>query len=171
MSLRKALYLLLCLSVYAICLWVLFSCKKTDSYSLVSKDDYMGYLHYKTSDFYEKYDADSILLKDISFVFDMGASIDLTSINYEFMIIRQGVIYRGPFEKNITVKNVPFIMDNNLTRINTISFALLDHTICTSTINIILALKITVSFRLLVPRLFGNFRIYIGSLLSTKNRK
>ena len=41
MSLRKALYLLLCLSVYAICLWVLFSCKKTDSYSLVSKDDYM----------------------------------------------------------------------------------------------------------------------------------
>ena len=105
MSLRKALYLLLCLSVYAICLWVLFSCKKTDSYSLVSKDDYMGYLHYKTSDFYEKYDADSILLKDISFVFDMGVSIDLTSINY-----------------------VPFIMDNNLTRINTISFALLDHT-------------------------------------------
>lgn len=128
MSLRKALYLLLCLSVYAICLLVLFSCKKTDSYSFVSKDDYMGYLHYKTSDFYEKYDADSILLKDISFVFDMGASIDLTSINYEFMIIRQGVIYRGPFEKNITVKNVPFIMDNNLTRINTISFALLDHT-------------------------------------------
>ena len=44
------------------------------------------------------------------------------------MIIRQGVIYRGPFEENITVKNVPFIMDNNLTRINTISFALLDHT-------------------------------------------
>ena len=30
--------------------------------------------------------------------------------------------------KNITVQNVPFIMDNNLTRINTISFALLDHT-------------------------------------------
>lgn len=44
------------------------------------------------------------------------------------MIIRQGVIYRGPFEKNITVKNVPFIMDHNLTRINTLSFALLDHT-------------------------------------------
>ena len=44
------------------------------------------------------------------------------------MIIRQGVIYRGPFEENIAVKNVPFIMDNNLTRINTISFALLDHT-------------------------------------------
>lgn len=128
MSLRKALYLLLYLFVYAICLWGLFSCKKTDSYSFVSKDDYMGYLHYKTSDFYEKYDADSILLKDILFVFDMGAPIDLTSINYEFMIIRQGVIYRGPFEKNITVKNVPFIMDNNLTRINTISFALLDHT-------------------------------------------
>lgn len=128
MSLRKALYLLLCLFVYAICLRGLFSCKKTDSYSFVSKDDYMGYLHYKTSDFYEKYDADSILLKDILFVFDMGAPIDLTSINYEFMIIRQGVIYRGPFEKNITVKNVPFIMDNNLTRINTISFALLDHT-------------------------------------------
>ena len=33
------------------------------------------------------------------------------------MIIRQGVIYRGPFEENIAVKNV-----------NTISFALLDHT-------------------------------------------
>lgn len=44
------------------------------------------------------------------------------------MIIRQGVIYKGQFKKNITVKNVPFIMDNNLTRINTISFALLDHT-------------------------------------------
>ena len=128
MSLRKVLYMLLCLSVYAICLWVLLPCKKPDSYSLVSKDDYMSYLHYETSDFYEKYDADSILIKDISFVFDMDASIDLTSINYEFMIIRQGVIYRGPFEKNITVKNVSFIMDNNLTRINTISFVLLDHT-------------------------------------------
>ena len=128
MSLRKALYLLLCLSVYVISLLAFFPKKKANDYSLVSKDDYMGYLYYKTSDFYEKYDADSILLKDISFVFDMGASIDLTSINYEFMIIRQGVIYRGPFEENITVKNVPFIMDNNLTRINTISFALLDHT-------------------------------------------
>ena len=128
MSLRKALYLLLCLSVYAICLWVLFSCKKTDSYSLVSKDDYMGYLHYKTSDFYETYDADSILLKDISFVFEMEVPMDLASISYDFMIIRQGVIYKGPFQKTITVKDVSFIMDNNLTRVNTIAFALLDHT-------------------------------------------
>lgn len=91
------------------------------------------------------------------------------------MIIRQGVIYRGPFEENITVKNVPFIMDNNLTRINTISFALLDHTnkqvytwykknliICTSTINIILDLKMMESFRLPVLCLLGNFRIYIS---------
>lgn len=92
MSLRKALYLLLCLSVYVISLLAFFPNKKANDYSLVSKDDYMGYLYYKTSDFYEKYDADSILLKDISFVFDMGVSIDLTSINYEFMIIRQGVI-------------------------------------------------------------------------------
>ena len=128
MSLRKIIYLLLCLSVYVISLLVFLPNKKPNNYSVVSKDDYMGYLHYKTSDFCEKYDADSILVKDISFVFDMDASIDLRSINYEFMIIRQGVIYRGPFEKNITVKNVPFIMDNNLTRINTLSFALLDHT-------------------------------------------
>lgn len=175
MSLRKALYLLLCLSVYVISLLAFFPKKKANDYSLVSKDDYMGYLYYKTSDFYEKYDADSILLKDISFVFDMGVSIDLTSINYEFMIIRQGVIYRGPFEENITVKNVPFIMDNNLTRINTISFALLDHTnkqvytwykknliICTSTTNIILDLKMMESFRLPVLCLLGNFRIYIS---------
>lgn len=175
MPLRKIIYLLLCLSVYVISLLAFFPNKKANDYSLVSKDDYMGYLYYKTSDFYEKYGADSILLKDISFVFDMGASIDLTSINYEFMIIRQGVIYRGPFEENITVKNVPFIMDNNLTRINTISFALLDHTnkqvytwykknliICTSTINIILDLKMMESFRLPVLCLLGNFRIYIS---------
>lgn len=87
-----------------------------------------GYLDYKTSGYSENYDADSILMKDISFVFDMKAQIDMSSISYDFMIIRGGVIYKGPFKKNITVKNVPFIMDNNLTRINTISFALLDHT-------------------------------------------
>lgn len=128
MSPPKTLYVLLCLWVYAISLLVLYPNKRSNNDSLVSKADYMGYLHYETSDFYETYDADSILIKDISFIFDMDASIDLTSINYEFMIVRHGVIYRGPFEENITVKNVSFIMDNNLTRIHTISFALLDHT-------------------------------------------
>lgn len=171
MSLRKALYLLLCLSVYVISLFAFFPNKKANDYSLVSKDDYMGYLYYKTSDFYEKYDADSILLKDISFVFDMGVSIDLTSINYEFMIIRQGVIYRGPFEENITVKNVPFIMDNNLTRTYLLLYWIIPTSkyilgikknliICISTINIILDLKMMESFRLPVLCLLGNFRIY-----------
>lgn len=127
MLLRKILYALLCLSVYIICLLVFFPSKKPQ-YPFISKEDYMGYLHYETSDFYEKYNAKTVLTKDISFTFDMKAPIDLASISYDFMIIRQGVIYKGQFKKNITVKNVPFIMDNNLTRINTISFALLDHT-------------------------------------------
>lgn len=127
MSSRKILYALLCLSIYAICLLVFFPSEKPQ-YPFVSKEDYTGYLDYKTSGYSENYDADSILMKDISFVFDMKAPIDMSSISYDFMIIRGGVIYKGPFKKNITVKNVPFIMDNNLTRINTISFALLDHT-------------------------------------------
>ena len=67
-------------------------------------------------------------------------------------------------------------MDNNLTRINTISFALLDHTnkqVYTwykkESYNLykhdkyyILDLKMTVSFRLPVLRLLCNFRIYIS---------
>lgn len=125
--LRRFLYVLLCLTVYVICLWVFFPHKQSPC-NLLSKDDYMGYLHYETSDFYEKYDAKSILIKDISFNFDMEVPIDFTSISYDFMIIRQGVIYKGPFKENITVKDVPFIMDNNLTRANTVAFILLDHT-------------------------------------------
>lgn len=125
--LRRFLYVLLCLTVYVICLWVFFPHKQSPC-NLLSKDDYMDYLHYETSDFYEKYNAKSILIKDISFNFDIEVPIDFTSISYDFMIIRQGVIYKGPFKENITVKDVPFIMDNNLTRANTVAFILLDHT-------------------------------------------
>lgn len=126
MSWHKYIYALLGLSVL-ICLLVFFPRQKPQ-YPFVSKEDYWGYLHYETTDFSKKYNADSVLVKDISFVFEMEAPIDLASISYDFMIIRQGVIYKGPFQKNIIVPHVSFIMDNNLTRINTISFALLDHT-------------------------------------------
>ena len=127
MSWRKYIYVLLGLSVYVICLLVFFPHQKPQ-YHLISKDDYWGYLHYETADFQKNYKADSILVKDISFVFEMEVPMDLASISYDYMIIRQGVIYKGPFQKTITVKDVSFIMDNNLTRVNTIAFALLDHT-------------------------------------------
>lgn len=170
--LRRFLYVLLCLTVYVICLWVFFPHKQSPC-NLLSKDDYMGYLHYETSDFYEKYDAKSILIKDISFNFDMEVPIDFTSISYDFMIIRQGVIYKGPFKENITVKDVPFIMDNNLTRANTVAFILLDHTnkqvyningIMTTLISYIkktnttLLFKRTENFCLAIPRSSDGFR-------------
>ena len=56
----------------------------------------------------------------------MKVPIDLSAIKYDFMIIRQGVIYIGPFEKNIIIKNVSFCMDDNLSRVNTLAFVIID---------------------------------------------
>lgn len=109
------------------CLLVCFSCKKTNN-TLVSSSEYLGYVNYDTTDWCKKCNAKSILTKDMLFTFKMKVPIDLSSISYDFMIIRQGVIYKGPFEKNIKVKNVSFCMDDNLSKVNTLAFVLLDHT-------------------------------------------
>ena len=109
------------------CLFVCFSCKKTNN-TLVSSSEYLGYVNYDTTDLCKKCNAKSILTKDMLFTFKMKVPIDLSSISYDFMIIRQGVIYKGPFEKNIKVKNVSFCMDDNLSKVNTLAFVILDHT-------------------------------------------
>ena len=54
--------------------------------------------------------------------------MDLSSIDYEFLIIRQGVIYKGPFENDIKINKLTFCMDDNLSKVNTLAFVLLDHT-------------------------------------------
>lgn len=109
------------------CLLVCFSCHK-DNNTLISKDEYLDYVNYDTTDWCKKCNAQSVMIKDMLFHFDMNVPIDLSSIKYDFMIIRQGVIYIGPFEKNITIKNLSFCMDDNLSKVNTLAFVILDHT-------------------------------------------
>lgn len=105
------------------------SCKRNSlSYTFISKDEYYGYVNYDTTDWCEKCHAKSILIKNLSFNFDMEVPIDLSSIDYEFLIIREGVIYRGPFDNYIEVNNLSFCMDSNLSKVNTLAFILIDHT-------------------------------------------
>ncbi len=104
-----------------------FSCKR-NSNTLISKIEYTDYANYDTTDWCKKCQAQSVLVKDLSFNFEMEDPIDLSSINYEFIIIRQGVIYRGPFDTHIEVNNVSFCMDDNLSMVNTLAFVILDHT-------------------------------------------
>ena len=108
-------------------LLVCFACHK-DNNTLISTDEYLDYVNYNTTDWCKKCNAQSVLKKDILFNFDMKVPIDLSAIKYDFMIIRQGVIYIGPFEKNIIIKNVSFCMDDNLSRVNTLAFVIIDHT-------------------------------------------
>lgn len=82
------------------------SCNSKNDNTLISTDEYLDYVNYDTTDWCKKCNAQSVLKKDILFNFDMKVPIDLSAIKYDFMIIRQGVIYIGPFEKNIIIKNV-----------------------------------------------------------------
>ena len=120
MLLSKYIYVLMCLLVCSSC--------KNNRNTLISQNEYYDYVNYDTTDWCKKCDARSILTKDMLFIFDLEVPIDLSTINYDFVIIRQGIIYKGPFEKNIRVKNVTFCMDDNLSKVNTLAFILLDHT-------------------------------------------
>ena len=114
--------------IYAIiCLFVCISCKKMNN-TIVSNEEYLDYVNYDTTDWCKKCNAQSVLTKDMLFSFNMETPIDLSSVNYDFMIIRQVVIYKGPFEENIKVKKVSFCMDDNLSKVNTLAFVVLDHT-------------------------------------------
>ena len=120
MLLSKNIFTLICLFVC--------SSYKNNSNTLISKDEYYDYVNYDTTDWCKKCNARSILKRDMLFIFDLEVPIDLSSINYDFVIIRQGVIYKGPFKKSIRVKNVTFCMDDNLSKVNTLAFIILDHT-------------------------------------------
>lgn len=104
------------------------SCNSKQDNTLTSEDEYLLYVYYDDTDWCEKCKCQKVLTKDILFSFDTDFTIDLSSIDYEFLIIRQGVIYRGPFENNIIIDNLTFCMDDNLSKVNTLAFALLDHT-------------------------------------------
>ncbi len=104
------------------------SCNNKNDNTFVSRDEYLGYVYYDDTDWCEKCKCQKVLTKDILFSFDKDFPIDLSSIDYEFLIIRQGVIYRGRFENDIIIDNLAFCMDDNLSKVNTLAFALLDHT-------------------------------------------
>ena len=104
------------------------SCNSEKCNSFVSKDEYLEYAQYDDSDWCEKCNCQNILTKDILFTFERDFPIDVSHIDYEFLIIRQGVIYRGLFENNIKIKDLTFCMDDNLSKVNTLAFILLDHT-------------------------------------------
>ncbi len=105
------------------------SCNIKNDNSFVSKDEYLEYAYYDdTTDWCEKCKCQKVLTKDISFSFDKDFPMDLSSIDYEFLIIRQGVIYKGPFENDIKINKLTFCMDDNLSKVNTLAFVLLDHT-------------------------------------------
>ena len=104
------------------------SCNRKNDNSFVSKDEYLGYVYYDDTDWCEECKCQKVLTKDILFSFEKDLPVDISSIDYEFLIIRQGVIYRGPFENNIKIDNLTFCMDDNLSKVNTLAFILLDHT-------------------------------------------
>ena len=114
----------LCLTSVLLSMIYCISCNSKNDNTLISTDEYLDYVNYDTTDWCKKCNAQSVLKKDILFNFDMKVPIDLSAIKYDFMIIRQGVIYIGPFEKNIIIKNV----DDNLSRVNTLAFVIIDHT-------------------------------------------
>lgn len=114
--------------LYVLFLLVFFSSCKKNKNTLVSKNEYFEYVNYDTTDWCKKCNAHSILTKDLVFNLNMDVYIDLSSINYDFLIIRQGVIYKGPFKQKIEIRNVNFCMDDNLSKVNTLAFVLLDHT-------------------------------------------
>ncbi len=109
-----------------------YSCKRYDTRDLISYKDFWGYVNYPTSarnDFKPK----SILIKDLYFNFDKGVPVDLSTIDHEFLIkigggISEGVIYRGPFDKHIEVKNISLCADNHISSCYMVAFILIDYT-------------------------------------------
>lgn len=118
----------LCLTSVLLSMIYCISCNSKNDNTFVSRDEYLGFVYYDDTDWCEKCKCQKVLTKDILFSFDKDFPIDLSSIDYEFLIIRQGVIYRGPFENDIKIDNLAFCMDDNLSKVNTLAFALLDHT-------------------------------------------
>lgn len=103
-------------------------CSNKPSHKFISKEEYTSYLNYKNDDWCKKYNCKNEVLKALNFNFKMETDLDLSNIEYEFLIIRQGVVYKGNFESKITINDICFCLDDELSKINTLAFVILDKT-------------------------------------------
>jgi hypothetical protein len=72
----------------------------------------------------EKCHCKDTLIKNLTLYFDCDNEIPQSNDNVLF-IIREGVLYKGNFKNKIEL-SVCFCLDNNLTKINSLNFALVD---------------------------------------------
>jgi len=110
-----------------ICLFLsslIMGCTTKQNHQFKSKEEYSGYLNYKYTEWCEKCNCKDTLLKVQTFEFDID--FEFKHSDFEFLILREGVIYKGAFNKKITLNDVCYCLDENLTKLNTLAFVLLD---------------------------------------------
>ena len=61
-----------------------------------------------------------------SFIFKLEPDIKISRTDFEFLILRSGYIYKGEFKDTINLKNIKYCLDDNLMKLNTLAFVLLD---------------------------------------------
>jgi hypothetical protein len=105
----------------------LFFFKKKENVNFISTNDFEGYLKYPKSEWCEECKCKNMLYKDMIFIIDLDYP-NLHSEDYEFLILREGYIYKGKFNEKIILQNVCFCLDDNLTKLNSLAFVLIDKT-------------------------------------------
>ena len=108
--------------------FVIVGCnQRMDDYSYISLNEYPNYMFLADENFGKPSDCHDIVKKNLYFKFLFDKNLKLDTSNCTFLIIRNGVLYRGPFNEKINVKDVHFCLDNKLLNINPWAFVLLDH--------------------------------------------
>lgn len=93
-------------------------------HTFISEKQYEEYLNIKADEWCTN--CKEVEFKNQTFQFTMDIDFDFNSIEHEFIIIRKGAIYRGNFSNTINLTNVCYCLDNNLMKLNTIAFVLID---------------------------------------------
>jgi len=94
---------------------------------IYSKDEYKGYKNYKFTEWCQKCNCKNTLFNSLTFEFSHDLNFDPKQSYFEFLIIRQGIIYKGNFKDTIKVDSGCFCLDDNLTKLNTLTFVLIDN--------------------------------------------